>query len=71
MSKEAFNVVRPYISHYTLNQIKLHGQSKEVWSRELLKLIPADQLFVAYGGTKVVPNGTQQIELALRNLNQD
>lgn len=50
-----FSVVKPLFTGTTLSKIKIFG--KEGWKDELLKLIDADVLPVALGGTRTDPDG--------------
>lgn len=56
---------RPFISEHSLKTTHVFGNNKTEWSPVLLSQIPADQLFIAYGGTRSVKLGTKRIELAV------
>lgn len=61
----AFDAILPFLSEYASTTIHVFGTNKTEWSQALLKQIPADQLFITYGGTKYIKKETKRLELAL------
>ncbi|CAG7828908.1 unnamed protein product [Allacma fusca] len=47
-----FALVKPLLTERTLAKIQLFGPTPTKWKSALLKIIPADQLLPAYGGTR-------------------
>lgn len=65
MVDRLFDAILPNLSEHWRTNTRIFGTNKTEWSQELLKHISADQLFVAYGGTKSIKRGTKRLELAL------
>lgn len=65
LADRVLDTVLPFVSQYSSICLRVFGTNKTEWSTELLRLISADQLYIAYGGTRLVKPGTKRIELAL------
>lgn len=46
-----FNLIKPFMHHSTVSQVRIFGSNKNEWSAALLEEIDADQLPEHYGGT--------------------
>lgn len=44
---------------------RVFGSNKTEWSSELLKQIPAEQLYTAYGGTKLIEKRRNFLQFTL------
>lgn len=58
-------ILQPLVSQDTARIKRVFGRNKTEYSVELLKLIAPDQLYVAYGGTRTIREGTKRLQLAL------
>ncbi|CAG7833049.1 unnamed protein product, partial [Allacma fusca] len=47
-----FGLIKPLLTPRTLEKVQIWGSNSNKWKVALLKIIPADQLLPAYGGTR-------------------
>ena len=60
-----FAMLKPFIHERTRNKIQVFGHDEKEWKAALLKCVNAEELPVAYGGTKTDPDGNPNcIQLA-------
>lgn len=59
------DIFAAFMSEYAIQTMHPFGPNKTEWSAALLKQIPADQLFIAFGGTRSIKKGTKRIQLAV------
>jgi metal transporter CNNM len=50
-------MLKPFIHERTRNKIQVFGHDEKEWKAALLKCVNAEELPVAYGGTKTDPDG--------------
>lgn len=48
-----FGLIKPFMSQYTVQKIKIHSSVKEQWHPEVLELIDPSQIREEFGGTKI------------------